>query len=122
MKFKQIEQLDKFKKDLKKLQKRFLSLEDDLNTLVNTQLFLYHKLNIDNQGIFPIENLGIQNPKLFKVKMFSCKSLKGKGALSGIRVTYAYFSVEDRIEFIEIYYKGDQENEDRERIKNYYAN
>jgi hypothetical protein len=45
--------------------------------------------------------------------------LKGKGVHSGIRVTYAYFSVEGRIEFIEIYYKGDQENEDRERIKKY---
>jgi hypothetical protein len=42
------------------------------------------------------------------------------GAQSGIRVTYAYFSDEDRIEFIEIYYKGDQLNEDRERIKVHY--
>ena len=120
MKFKHIEQLDKFKKDLKKLLKRFPSLEEDLDSLVKAQLIAYHKLNIDNHGIFPIENLSIQNPKIFKVKKFACKSLKGKGVHSGIRVTYAYFSVEDRIEFIEIYYKGDQENEDRERIKNYY--
>ena len=40
-----------------------------------------------------------------------------KGAHSGIRIIYAYFPVDDRIEFVEIYYKGDQENEDRERIK-----
>lgn len=120
MKFKHIEQLDKFKKDLKKLLKRFPSLEEDLDSLVKAQLIAYHKLNIDNHGIFAIENLSIQNPKIFKVKKFACKSLKGKGVHSGIRVTYAYFSVEDRIEFIEIYYKGDQENEDRERIKDYY--
>ena len=120
MKFKHIEQLDKFKKDLKKLLKRFPSLEEDLDSLVKAQLIAYHKLNVDNHGIFAIENLAIQNPKIFKVKKFACKSLKGKGVHSGIRVTYAYFSVEDRIEFIEIYYKGDQENEDRERIKNYY--
>jgi mRNA-degrading endonuclease RelE of RelBE toxin-antitoxin system len=120
MKFKHIEQLDKFKKDLKKLLKRFSSLEEDLDSLVKAQLIAYHKFNIDNHGIFGIENLSIQDPKIFKVKKFACKSLKGKGVHSGIRVIYAYFSVEDRIQFIEIYYKGDQENEDKERIKNYY--
>lgn len=116
MKFKQIEQLDKFKKDLKKLLKRFPSLEDDLDSLVNAQLTAYHKFNVDNYGIFRVENVSIHNPKIFKVKKFACKSLKGKGVHSGIRVIYAYFTVEDRIEFIEIYYKGDQENEDKERI------
>ena len=120
MKFKHIEQLDQFKKDLKRLLKKFPSLEEDLDSLVKVQLTAYHKLNIDNHGIFAIENLTISNPKIYKVTKFACKSLKGKGVYSGIRVTYAYFSVEDRIEFIEIYYKSDQENEDRERIKNYY--
>src|ERR1700733_14298990 len=120
MKFNHIEQLDKFKKDLKKLLKRFPSLEEDLNSVVKAQMIAYHKLNVDNQGIFPIENMAIQTPKIFKLKKFACKSLKGKGVHSGIRITYAYFPVEDRIEFIEIYYKDDQENEDRERIKNYY--
>lgn len=122
MKFKHIEQLDKFKRDLKKLLKRFPSLEEDLDSLVKAQLVAYHKLNVDNHGIFAIENLGIKNPKIFKVKKFACKSLKGKGVHSGIRITYAYFPTEDRIELIEIYYKGDQENEDKERIKTYYCN
>lgn len=121
MKFKHIEQLEKFKKDLKKLLKRFPSLVEDLDSLVKAQLMAFHKLNIDNQGILPIENLAISSPKVFKVKKFACKALKGKGVHSGIRVTYAYFSLEDKIEFIEIYYKGDQENEDRDRIKNYYS-
>ena len=44
----------------------------------------------------------------------------GKGAQTGIRVIYAYFEENDRIEFIEIYYKGDKENEDRERILGRY--
>ena len=121
MKFKHIEQLDKFKKDLKKLLKKFPSLLEDLDSFVKAQLIAYHKLNIDSHGIFAIENLAISSPKIFKVKKFACKSLKGKGVHSGIRVIYAYFPVEDRIELIEIYHKGDQENEDRERIKNYYS-
>jgi hypothetical protein len=32
--------------------------------------------------------------------------LKGKGVQSGIRAISAYHKDEDRIEFIEIYYKG----------------
>jgi len=36
-------------------------------------------------------------------------------------VIYAYFEEEDRIELIEIYYKGDKENEDRDRISRYYS-
>lgn len=120
MKFKHIEQLDKFKKDLKKLLKRFPSLEEDLESLVKAQFIAYHKFNVDNHGILPLENLRIPSPKIFKVKKFACKSLKGKGVQSGIRVIYGYFSEEDRIEFIQIYYKGDQEMEDLQRIKNSY--
>lgn len=121
MTFRQIDQTEKFKKDLKRLSKRFPSLETDLDSFCKAQLILYHKHNIDNHGILPIEGISVQYPKIYKVKKFACKALKGKGAQSGIRITYAYFSAEDRIEFIEIYYKGDQENEDRERIKSYYC-
>ncbi len=38
MKFKKIDELDKFKKDLKKLLKKFSSLEEDLESFVNAQL------------------------------------------------------------------------------------
>ena len=50
-----------------------------------------------------------------------CRSLKGCGVHSGIRVIYAYFEEEDRIELVKIYYKGDKEVEDRERILDYYG-
>ena len=121
MTFRHIVHLDKFKKDLKKLLKKFPSLEEDLESLIKAQLVAYHKHNIDNHGIFPIEDIKIVSPKIFKVKKFACKSLKGAGVKSGIRVIYAYFSDEDRIEFIEIYFKGDQINADKERIKSYYV-
>ena len=67
-----------------------------------------------------IAGLKIDEPKVYKAKMFACKALKGKGVQSGIRVIYAYFSTEDVIEFVEIYYKGDKENEDKERISRKY--
>jgi len=118
--FKEIEYLPEFQKDKKKLLKRFRTLDDDLNTFINVQLKLFHILKIDNNAIEQISVLGIIEPKVFKVKKFACKALKGKGVQSGIRIIYAYFEAEDKIEFIEMYYKGDKENEERERIFKYY--
>ena len=57
--------------------------------------------------------------KFYKVKKFQCKSLKGRGAKSGIRIIYAYFPKEQRIIFLEIYFKAKQENENRQRIKDF---
>jgi hypothetical protein len=118
--FSRIDRLPEFEKDFKKLLKRFKTLEDDLDTFVKTELKLYHKLKVDNNGIFGIPGLGIENPKIYKAKKFACKSLKGKGVKSGIRVMYAYYDSNDSIELVEIYYKGDKENEDRDRIKKKY--
>lgn len=119
--FNEISRLPEYEKDLKKLLKRFRTLEEDLAIFIQTELNLYHKLGKITGGIFQIPNLHIQSPKIFKAKKFACRSLKGKGAQSGIRVIYAYFEGEDRIELIEIYYKGDKENEDRDRISRYYC-
>jgi len=118
--FKEIVLLPEFEKDLKKLLKRFRTLEGDLDNFIKTELKLYHKLKIDNKGIFPIQGLLFHDPKVFKAKKFACRSLKGKGVHSGIRVIYFYFEKIDKIELIELYYKGDKENEDRERILRHY--
>lgn len=118
--FTQVSSLPEFKKDIKRLMKRLKTLEDDLNIFIEKELNLYHKLKIDNKGIFQIPELKIVAPKIYKAKKFACRSLKGKGVQSGIRVIYAYFEEEDKIELIEIYCKGDKENEDRERILEYY--
>lgn len=42
--------------------------------------------------------------------------------MSGIRVIYAYHIAASKVDFIEIYFKGEKENEDRERIKEYLKN
>jgi len=36
--------------------------------------------------------------------------------MSGIRVIYAYHVAASKVDFIEIYFKGEKENEDRERM------
>lgn len=75
---------------------------------------------MDNGGIFRIPGLSFSTPRIFKVKKFACRSLRGRGSKSGIRVIYAYDEKEDRIDLIEIYFKGDKENEDRDRINAAY--
>jgi len=115
----QINFSDEFNKDLKKLKKRFRSLETDLQNFIKVQIKLFHELKLDNQGIVEISGLGIEYPKIYKARKFACRTLKGTGSRSGIRIIYAHFSNQDKIEFIEIYYKGDKINEDRARIEIY---
>ena len=118
--FNEIRRLKEFERDFQKLLKKFKTLEDDLETFINTQLNLYHKQKVDNLGIVRISNLAIDSPKIFKARKFACRSLKGKGSYCGIRIIYAYYEEEDLVEFIEIFFKGDKENEDRDRIFRHY--
>ena len=111
-------QLDEFKKELKQLLKKYRSLQHDLDLLKD---FLQVYPRGYEPRVFRINNLGIQT-EIFKVKHFRCAALKGKGALSGIRIIYAYFHDKHKIEFVEIYYKEhDDADCDRERIFRYYS-
>lgn len=107
------EELPEFNTDLRRLLKKYRSLVDDLEVLRKD-------LN-DEPGerppfSFRIPSLGIKTC-IIKVKKIACKSLKGKGVNSGLRLVYAHFESEERIVFAEIYHKSIKENEDRERLK-----
>jgi len=108
-----------FQKDLKKLTKKYRSLEDDLETAKKAAIELYHLKGIDNLSTFPIPGFCNDDLKIYKIKKFACKSLKGRGSKSGIRVIYAFYNKEVRVDFLEIYFKGEQTNENQERIKDY---
>lgn len=114
------DRLPEFEKELKKLSKRYRTLETDLKTFISVQLRLFHELKQDNGGIVNIAGLGIEEPKIYKARKFACRALSGTGSNSGIRIIYAYFPQENRAQFIEIYYKGDKEMEDRPLISRYY--
>jgi len=109
-----------FVRDFKKLLKRFPSLVEDLEVNKKYRIELFHCEEIDSRSIFEIQGVGNTSElKFFKVKKFQCKSLKGRGAKSGVRVIYAYFPVEQKIVFLEIYFKADQENEKKDRISSF---
>ena len=114
------EKTNEFERDFKKMQKKFPSLQDDLKIVKQYGIELLHISGIDKQGIFKIENVG-NNKELqfYKIKKFACRSLKGRGNKSGIRIIYAYFPAKQKIVFLEIYFKAKQEKENRIRIKNF---
>jgi len=119
--FEEVARTPEFDRDLKRLLKKYRTLEEDLQVLIKSGIAAFHKLEIDNPGIVQIPGLGFSEPRVYKVRSFACRSLKGTGGRSGMRLIYAYFESEDRIELIELYYKGSKENEDRQRIARLYS-
>ena len=114
--------IHEFEKDFKKLSKKFSSLEDDLKVAKRDAIELHYIYNINNQSVFPIPHFCSEELLICKLKKFSCKSLKGRGCKSGIRIIYAYSANSKTVKFIEIYFKGKKENENGDRIKNYLKN
>jgi hypothetical protein len=109
--------LSEFDHELKKLRKKYHSLEDDLAVLKKV-LKIYPR---GASGVHRIEGLGIE-AEVHKVKHFRCRSLKNKGARSGLRIIYVYFPEKDLITFIEIYYKDKDDRDcDRKRILRHYS-
>jgi len=101
-------QLPEFRKDLKKL-KKYSSLQSDLSTLEQI-------LKVSPTGIgksFTIIHC-LKEVKLIKVRL-ACKSLRKRS----MRVIYAYHINAKTFEYIEIYFKGNKQNEDQNRIKEY---
>jgi hypothetical protein len=119
----EIIRVPEFDKDIKKLKKKHRTLEEDLRRFLLAQVYMHHIEKHDLKGLYRIAGLGIAEPKIYKATRFSCQSLGG-GSYSGIRVIYAYSEEEnarDKITLIEIYYKGDKENENRNRIKKHFG-
>ncbi len=110
------DELKEFKKDLKNLLKKYRTLNDDLDVVKQV---LITAPDARPPFSFRIDNLGLETC-VVKVKKIACRALKGRGVNSGLRLIYAHFKEEERIIFIELYYKNDKENEDKQRILNHF--
>ena len=108
------EELEEYKKDLKKLSKKYRTLPEDIE-VVKKVLFVNPKERPPFS--FRIDNLGVKTC-VIKIKKIASKSFKGKGVHSGFRLIYAHFEKDDRIVFVELYHKSKKDIEDRERIIN----
>lgn len=101
-----------FEKEFKKLEKKYSSLSDDLEAI--------EKILIDSPtGVgknFKIIHFG-KEIKIVKVRLL-CDSLRNRN----IRVIYAVHDEGIEFVYIEIYFKGDKENHDYERVEEYIKN
>lgn len=108
-----------FQKTFKKLLKKYPSLRDDLEVAKVNAIELFHLGKIDNKSVFRITGITPADIESYVVKKFACKSLKGSGVQSGIRLTYIYFPKLQEIVLIEIYHKNTSDIEDKSLIQEY---
>ena len=98
-----------FSKELKRLARKYKSLPKDLEEF--KQVIAAVPLGTSKHFNVITRN---EQCVIVKARLF-CRYLKG----SSLRIVYAYKEEHALIEFIEIYFKGDKENEDRDRIREY---
>jgi hypothetical protein len=105
-------QLPEFEKELKKLSKKYPTIESDIEDI---KPIILNCPTGTGKNFIIIKST--ENTKIVKVKIH-CESLRSRT----IRLIYSYR--EDKFEFLylEVYFKGDKENEDRERINEYLKN
>ncbi len=106
------EELAEYTKDMKRLLKKYNSLQDDM---ADVKKVLAIVPEADAPYSFRINGLGIETC-VIKVKKIACRALKHKGVNSGLRLIYAWFETEHRIVLVELYHKNEKDMEDRERI------
>lgn len=103
------EETDGFCKEFKRLAKKYRSLERDMErfkgVLQESPLGTGKHFNVltVREGI-----------RVVKARL-ACESLRG----SSLRVIYAYHESLITIFFVELYYKGDKESEDQQRIEEF---
>ena len=109
----EFDELPEFQRDLKQLLKKYRTLKDDLEVLKKVLAVASHP---QPPLSYRIPGLGFETSIIVKLKKFASRSLKGKGSNTGFRLIYTYHQGRNLIQFVEIYFKADQENEDRERL------
>lgn len=111
----------RFDKQLKKLIRKYRSLEEDLENAKKYAIELFHVFKIDNESARLVPKFDGKDIQIYKIKKFTCKALKGRGARSGIRIIYAFYPKSFEVEFLEIYFKEKSDSDmDYEFVKDYF--
>lgn len=106
------DELPEFSKEFKRLSKKYKSLTEDLKEFKRIVAVVPLGNGKHFNALTETDDCIVSKARLF------CRYLKG----SSLRIIYAFHCNDLKIVFIEIYFKGDKENEDRERIKEYLNN
>ncbi len=101
--------LPEFEKELKKLSRKYPTLLSDIDDIKPVLLECPTGIG-KNFTIIKIEG----DTTIIKVRVH-CESLRSRV----IRLIYAYHNNSIKFMYIEVYFKGEKENEDKDRIKEY---
>ena len=100
-----------FEKNFKQLLKKYRTMEDDFEKL--KKILLQYPTGIGkNFTIIHSE----QGCKIVKARM-ACRALRDRS----LRVIYAYMEEDGQFCFIELYFKGEQVNENRRLVKEFLS-
>lgn len=102
---------DEFAKTFKRLSKKYRSLPDDLLEFKK----VVSELPLGSGKHFVILH-SEEEVKIIKARLF-CRYLRG----ASLRIIYAYEEAKTTIDFIELYFKGEQVNENRQLIKEFLS-
>lgn len=105
------ERLPDFEKELAKLARKYRSLPEDLAKL--ERFILLNPVGLGTNFVTIHHSPAV---RVVKARL-ACKSLRDRS----MRVIYAFHSETVTFVHIELYFKGEKENEDRARIKEYLA-
>ncbi len=103
------ERLHEFERELRRLTKKYRSLPEDLRELENVLRVLPTGSGSNFAILHRSETVVVVKARL------ACKSLRERS----LRVIYAYHGATVTFMYIELYFKGDKENENFERIVAY---
>ena len=106
------DELHEFSKEFKRFFKKYRSLSNDLEEF--KRIIIVAPLG--NSKHFNVISKNEQCV-VVKARLFS-RYLKG----SSLRIIYAFHHNISKFVFIDMYFKGEKENEDRERVKEYLKN
>lgn len=98
-----------FEKEFSKLSKKYPSLDEDLKK--------FEKLLAVNPVGFGVNFVTIHHAEEVRIvkARLACKSLRDRS----VRIIYSYHQSTLTFMYIEIYFKGNKENEDRARVEKY---
>jgi len=110
-----IDYVPEFEKEYSKFCKKHNGFEEDMKRFEKALKIEWPKLLT---GTVPISHIGKDFRTCYKAREFRCKSLN-RGCRSGIRIVFTFDQDKMNFLFIELVFKGTDDNHDRDRLMKY---
>ncbi|MBU2590691.1 MAG: hypothetical protein KKC21_01555 [Nitrospinae bacterium] len=104
-------ELPEFSKEFKRFAKKYKSLPEDLEEFKRVVYVIPLGNSKQRFRVLTKNDLCA----VIKARL-SCRYLKG----SDLRIIYAFYHQNHAVDFIELYFKGDKENHDVDRVRKYW--